>query len=236
VLDRPATRPVRFVPTSLGPWAAPAPLYRGPHASDRTATVRGKKGGSATIVYKGHLNGGGASTTVAFDRFTDDGTTFVSGTMSGASAAAGDGERRGWILKADIKVTGRHHGGLQMDLNVDNAARPLPVMTGTIHADYDGRVAPPLPVLGPCYSTQPKASPLRLDLRRSGSKVVAMVTGDVYGDVRPVMNATVRWGAGVARTDADGHAVLPAQATTTGEVVATAGDTFVPASARLPAM
>jgi hypothetical protein len=233
-LDRPATQPVRFAPTSVGQWAMPASLYRGPHAIDRTAKVRGKKGGSATIIYKGHLNGG-ASTSVTFDRFTDDGATFVSGTMSGASAVAGDGERRGWLLKADIKVTGRHRGNLQMNLNIDNSARPLPVMTGTIHADYDGRVAPPLPALEPCYSTQPKASPLRLALRRSGAKVIATVTGDVYGDVRPVMNATIRWGTLVVRTDANGHAELPAQTKPIGEVVATAGDTFVPVSARLPA-
>jgi hypothetical protein len=228
-LDRAPTKPAPAGPTVVGDWAVPARLYRGPHAQDRQATVRGKAGGRATITLTGKLGGGGAMTKVVFDRFTDDGVTFVSGTMSQAAERKGEGERRGWSLLSDVKVTGRYTGALTMDLYVDNAARPLPKMTGTLSASYDGKAAAPLPALGACYAAQPKASPLRLDLKSRAGGLLATVSADVYGDVRPVMNATVRSGAATVRTDSRGQAVLPGAK---GEVTASAGDTFLPARAR----
>lgn len=193
-LGRAPTRPVSFGPSLVGAWAVPVKLYRGPHAEERTVVVRGKAGGRATITYKGSLGGGGASTSVMFDRFTDDGTTFVTGSMSGAAGKQGIGERRAWTLLAHVTVTGRHTGKLDMDLTIDNAARPLPAMSGTLSAVYDGKVAPPLPALGPCYDALPKATPLRVELKRAGGGIRAKVSADIYGDIRPVMNATLRYG------------------------------------------
>jgi hypothetical protein len=233
-LGRAPTRPVPVTPTKVGSWAVPAKLYQGPHASERKAVVRGRAGGQATITYTGRLGGGGAATSVVFDRFTDDGTTFVTGTMSGAATKQGEGERRGWSLRADVAVTGRHTGMLKMDLTIDNAAKPVPAMTGSLSAVYDGKVAPRLPDVGPCYDAQAKASPLRLDLKRSGNRVRASVTSDVYGDVRPVMNATIRFGAASVKTDARGQAMLPISRGETPEIVATAGDTFLAARATVP--
>lgn len=227
-LERAPTQPTPAGPTVIGDWALPASLYRGPHAQDRQVTVRGKAGGRATIALTGKLGGGGATTKVVFDRFTDDGATFVSGTMTQAAERQGEGERRGWSLFSNVKVTGRHTGALAMDLRVDNAARPLPKMIGAISASYDGKVAPPLPSLGACYAAQPKASPLRLDLKSVANGLQATVTADVYGDVRPVINATVRSGGQAVRTDSRGQAILDGAM---GEVSASAGDTFLPARA-----
>lgn len=230
-LDREAGEPAAPVPSRVGDWAVPASLYEGPHARDRTALVKGRRGGTATIEYRGTL-GGGAATSVRFDRFTDDGLTFVSGTMSGASDVKGEGERRAWRLLADVEVSGRHTGGLEMDLTIDNGAKPLPHMTGRLKATYDGKVAPPLPELAPCYDRQPVAAPLRLRLAPAGKTYVVTVTADVSGDERPVMGARVRVGNTTLRTDAEGKARLPANAR--GEVRASAGDTFVPAEAEIP--
>jgi hypothetical protein len=231
-LDRAPTAPRPVVRTVIGDWAPPAGLYRGPHAEDRTVIVRGRAGGQATLKLTGKLGGGGAATSVVFDRFTDDGETFVSGAMSQASDVAGEGERRGWTLKSDLAVTGHHTGRMLMDLKIDNAARPLPVLSGTLSAVYDGRTAPPLPPLGACYDKQPKPTPLRLDWARAGGAVRAKVTADIAGDVRPVMNATLRVGTRVVKTNARGEAEFVAPKDSDTEVVATAGDTFLPARAR----
>jgi hypothetical protein len=45
------------------------------------------------------------------------------------------------------------------------------------------------------------------------------------------MNATVRYGALSVATDAGGEALLPIGSGEGGDVVATAGDTFIPVSA-----
>ena len=233
-LGREPTSPIAPVATAIGDWAPPAALYRGPHAEDRTALVRGRAGGEATITLRGKLGGGGASTMIVFDRFTDDGETFVSGTMSHAADVEGVGERRGWTLHSDVVVSGRHTGSLQMDMRIDNSVRPLPDMSGTISAVYDGRPAPPLPQLGPCYDRLPQPSPLRLEVRRIGGSAVANVTADVYGDIRPVMNAILRYGDYTVTTDARGQAQLPVSSGEAGEIVVSAGDTFVPARAMIP--
>ena len=62
-------------------------------------------------------------------------------------------------------------------------------------------------------------------------RIRAIVTADVLGDVRPVMNATVRYGALSVTTDAGGEAMLPIDSGEGGDVVATAGNRFVPATA-----
>ncbi len=214
----------------VGKWAPATAAYRGPHAAQRTVIVRGRGGGRATITYRGTL-GGGAATSVLYEKFTDDGATFVNGAMSGSSGVQGVGEKRVWTLWADVSISGRHTGKLLMGLTIDNAAKPLPAMTGRMSAVYDGKTAPPLPALGPCYSAQPRPMPLHLELKRIGSEIRATVTADIYGDIRPVMNATLRWGRGTVKTNAIGQATLSAEMHTPGEIVASAGDTFLPARA-----
>ena len=113
-----------------------------------------------------------------------------------------------------------------MDLTLDNAAK-LPVKQGTISAVYDGKAAPPLPDLGPCYDKLPKASPLRLNATRKGSRVQAVVTANVYGDVRPVAGAIVQVGSVSSRTDEHGAATITLPETGGSvDITATAGDTF----------
>ncbi|WP_133244785.1 hypothetical protein [Caulobacter radicis] len=225
-LGRPAAAPVPIRPSVVGPWATPAAAYAGPNAVDRAVTVKGRAGGSARISYSGALDTG-AATSVTFDRYSDDGATFVDGEMAGRST------KGVWRLTADVQVSGAHVGRTTMDLTINNSARPLPTRTGTIFSVYDGKVAPPLPKLGACYADLPKPSPLSLRLDRRGQALWASVTANVYGDVRPVMNATVRWGRLQARTDAKGVARLTG-AGGRGPVTASAGDTFLPISRRAP--
>jgi hypothetical protein len=227
-LVREPTSPVPAAPSEIGTWAPPAAGYEGPHAAERTVTVRGEAGGKATIRYSGAL-GQNAATVVVFERFTDDGRSFVDGTMEISSLTGR------WKLFADVAVSGEHSGNLKMDLKLDNNIRPVPAKTGTITAIYDGKTAPPLPEVGPCYDKLPKPSPLRLEATRAGNELQATVTADVYGDVRPVAGAVVQAGAASARTDASGVAIIKVAGDSGNlAVTATAGDTFIPATISTP--
>jgi hypothetical protein len=147
-----------------------------------------------------------------------DGRTFVDGTLSGSSE---DATAKPWQLKADVKVTGEHTGTLEVNLSVDNAHKPLPAKSGTFVAIYDGKRAPALPKLGPCYSKLPKATPLAVAARRSGSRVKLTVTADIEGDNQPLAGAEVKAGGRTTKTDSHGRATVAA-----GKIVVAAGDTF----------
>ena len=225
-LDIPATDPVRSGSSAVGSWAPPAGTFVGLNAN-RTVTVNGEAGGTATITYTGLLASGGVS--VTYNRFTDDGRTFVDGTQSSSGPVP-------WTLKADIRVSGAHTGFMKLDLTInasDDPGSPLPIKTGTATAVYDGKAAPPLPELGPCYDQLPKPYPLRLDLKRTGNHVKATVTANIGGDARPVYNARVRSGSDTVRTDSKGQATLKFVGKGR-QVTATAGETFIPASAPTP--
>ena len=226
-LLREPTQAVAVSSSRVGNWAPPAAQYAGPHATERTVVVRGNRGGTATLEFSGSL-GKNATTSVIFERFTDDGRSFVDGTMDVSSLTGR------WKLAADVRVSGEHDGSLEMDLKLDNAAKPLPLKEGTITAIYDGKPAPALPNLGPCYEKLPRPSPLRLDLSQKGNQVHAAVTADIDGDVRPVAGALVQLGQQSARTGVSGMARIDG-VDVSGQVTATAvaGDTFAPATASL---
>jgi len=220
-LDRAPGKPAKAAATTVGAWAPPAVTFPGTLSSNRTVTVHGLKGGSATIVYQGTLVSG--STNVTFDHYTDDGRTFVDGTMSGGNP---DPTMMPWTLKADVTVTGAHTGRLRADLVVDNNHKPLPAKTGTFAATYDGKAAPPLPELGQCYSRLPKPTPLTVQARAAGGRVRVTVTADIAGDRRPVRGAVVRVGARRARTNGAGRATLSGIGSGRHTITASAGDTF----------
>ena len=222
-LDRPATRP-RTASTTVGAWAPAAATFRGTLAGDRTALARGDAGGTATVVSTGTLASG--SVRVTFSRFTDDGRTFVDGTVSVANP---DATSQPWVIRIDVRASGAHTGAMHADLRVNNATKPLPTKSGTWTAVYDGRSAPPLPALGPCYAQLPQPSRLAVAARRAGRRALVTVTADVAGDRRPVHRARVRIAGRTVKTGADGRAVLrlPARGRAVA-VTATAGDTFLP--------
>jgi hypothetical protein len=219
-LAREPTSSVPVSPSTVGSWAPPAANYAGPLATERTVVVAAGGGGTATLRYSGSL-GKDAAMKVVYDRFTDDGRTFVDGHVDISSL-----DQR-WRLSGSVTVSGDHTGRFEMDLALDNAAK-LPVKQGTISAVYDGKAAPPLPDLGPCYDKLPKPSPLTLDVTRKGSRVLAIVTADVYGDVRPVAGAIVRAGSTSSRTDENGAATITLPETGGSvDITASAGDTFI---------
>jgi hypothetical protein len=228
-IDRPATRPQRAVSSAVGAWAPAAATYQGPLAADRHVVVPGPRGGTATLTYTGNLSGGGMS--VTFDHWTADGHTFVTGTMSAGNPAETTAP---WTIRDDVTVSGAHTGRLRADLVINNNHHPLPRMTGSFSAVYDGHRAPPLAHLGACPAELPRATPLQATAHVHGNRVTVRVWADIDGDRRPVVRALVRGGTRRVSTNAAGRATLTlahgrGAVRSVGRrhtVVVSAGDTF----------
>jgi hypothetical protein len=231
-IDRRAGKPERIVSSRDGDWATPPSEYVATTGSNASVTVEGHGGGTADISYSGNLAAG--EWEAVFHDYSADGKTFVDGPYKVTSSNSGSY----WTIEAGIDVTGAHTGSLDADLIVNNGASPLPEMTGSFDAVYDGEKAPPLPKLGACYDDLPQKSDLELDtkVRRTGRGrlVIAQVTADVDGDERPVQRATVKLDGAKARTNRRGRATLYVfGGHRRYRVVATAGDTFNRASERV---
>jgi hypothetical protein len=208
-----------IVASRVGDWAPTVEQWRGAFAADQQITVKGDSGGSAVRTFRGNIAVGGAS--VTFNRFADDGVTFVDGTMSGGSE---DGKIT--TIKVDVHVSGANTGAMKADLMVKTTDQP-PSFSGSWSAMYNGKDALPLPPLGACYDTLPKPSKLMVEVKRTGKNESVTVTTNVYGDVRPVQNATVGTEGKTLKTNGDGQVFLPLTAKGKHKVIMTAGDTFI---------
>ncbi len=221
-LKRDAGVPVPISSSRIGDWAVSAGRYQGPHAVEQSVEVKGDHGGVARMKFSGLL-GKDAATTVEFDRFTDDGETYVNGMMKAVSQ---DGT---WQMDADVTVSGENTGKLSMNLVFDNKAKPLPLKEGTITSVYNGKTAPSLPDLAACHDRIPKPSPLDVVFMREENHLTVKVSANVHTDVRPVAGATVSIGSTEVHTDSDGMARLRLPDDIEQQVVrVSAGDTFVP--------
>jgi hypothetical protein len=241
-IDRRPGKEQKIVSSNVGSWAPPPNEYVATTGSNASVTVNGHGGGTADISYSGNLASGDWSAT--FNHYSRDGKTFVDGTYRVTSTNTGSY----WTIDADITVTGQHTGSLQANLVVNNGASPLPVKSGTFHAVYDGKTAPPLPKLGPCYKELPRKTKLEVTARSykngSGNFIVAHVsanTGDggpypPTADRRPVQDAMVKVRQLSGRTDAAGRAIIRVPESAAGYPVrAFAGDTFAPGQAAVRA-
>jgi hypothetical protein len=229
-IDRRPTKALRVVNSAVGSWAPSAIAYHGAISSATTVVVKGSGGGTATLAFTGNLIGGASSTT--FNHYSDDGTSFVDGSYAVSDP---DAATFPWHITANITISGAHSGSLQADLTIDNT-KAVPTKSGTFTAVYDGHTAPALPALGPCYQSLPRPSRLHLAIvRRSRTTFAVTVSADVYGDSRPVQNALVTFAGLSARTDAHGRAIIRvhARGKRARTVIASAGDTFIPARAHV---
>ncbi|MBG0816497.1 hypothetical protein [Planomonospora sp. ID82291] len=147
---------------------------------------------------------------VRYDRYSDDGRTFLTGTESLTTP----GPTLLGIWRADLQATGRHSGRLRGELTVTRPAK----VTGTVTSDVDGVRSSGLPTQADCPGT--KQPPLILGPIRIGDPangripLTVEVTARVPEDptLRPVTGATVTVGGAQATTDDQGVArlVLPA--------------------------
>jgi len=243
-LDRPATKPLKVVSSTVGAWARTPVAYKGVIDSGVDVTVKGLRAGTATIHYGGLLIDGEYS--VRYDGYSDDGRSFVTGTEMIDTPGFGQ------LLAhntADLRITGEHTGSMKADFHMGRNAG-TPGAYGHVAAELDGyKLEGDIPKLGPCPTKLPKRSPLTVAAtarKAAGGRTAVRVTvtadaaPDVQtaagrGDRRPVARATVRVAGRTARTDARGRAtiVLPAVKRGAQRVRATAGDTFTPGTKRV---
>ncbi|WP_182902249.1 hypothetical protein [Microbispora sp. H10830] len=229
VLRFPARTPVTPTPVvdldtiDLSRSTVPYTRYRGVASRQvHGRTVHGAGGGTARMEFTGTFLSGRWE--VRYDHYSDDGESFVSGTESLTTPAS----LVSATWRADLTVTGRHHGYLRGDLDVRSPAR----FSGTVRSEVDGRLLSGVPTQADCPGV--RRPPLSLVVRPAGGGTSEVrVTATVPEDPtpRPVRGATVTAGGRTAVTGADGVARVPVAPS--GQVTAAAGG-FAGAAASMP--
>lgn len=237
-LKRAASRPQPVVSSAVGSWARRPGDYKGTIDSNALlVTVNGLHSGRAFLTHFGTIAAGNWS--VTYDRYSDDGLSFLSGTESVVSPLLAQTPA---TMRADLRLTGARTGYMRADYTIGRSLG-RPVASGGVDAMLDGyRIAGDIPRLGACPDKLPTAQPLELTASVApGSGGTRVVTAHVeadsdpdgyaagsFGDRRPVAGAVVTVAGQQAETDAHGDAtiVVPAGGSGPLEVGASAGDTF----------
>lgn len=241
-LKRRPTRAIPVVSSAPGAWARTPAQYKGTIDSNALlVTVHGLHSGRAFLSHFGTIASG--SWSVTYDRYSDDGLTFVSGTESIVSPLLA---QRPAINRADLTISGTRTGYMRADFTIGRLLG-RPVASGGVEAELDGyRLAGDIPRLGACRDKLPRTAPLELTASaRPGDGGTRIVTAHVeadsdpdgyaagsFGDRRAVHGAVVTVAGVTAETDEEGNAVVVVPAGSSGPltVAATAGDTFEPDS------
>lgn len=240
-LKRRATAPLPVVSSAVGAWARAPGDYKGTIDSNALlVTVHGLHSGRAFLSHFGTIAAG--SWSVTYDRYSDDGLSFVSGTESIVSPLLA---QQPAVNRADLVLTGARSGYMRADYTIGRQGG-RPFGTGHVEAELDGyRLSGNIPPIGPCPERLPRSAPLELTASAAaGSGGTRVVTAHVeadsdpdgyaagsFGDRRPVHGAVVTVAGLSAETDAGGDAtvVVPAGSSGPLTVSATAGDTFTAA-------
>jgi hypothetical protein len=230
--SRKPTQPVRTVSSDVGAWA-PAPTdYHGAMGYQGTVVLPGPGGGTVTVTYGGDPGPGlffGGTWTETYDKYSDDGRSFVSGTAKVDGLLAG-------TYSAHLTMTGQHTGSQDAELTMKSLS-----VSGHAESTLDGHtISGPKPEMlagGACPSLLPKKPALRATSTRVGNGVYKVtVTASIAGmgptesatDTRPVNHAAIKVGKQTTYTNTQGVATL--KAPTSGKLTVTAGDTLKPAT------
>lgn len=235
VLRFPGLRPTRPDPVvdldtiGIDRWAIPYGDFHGMAAQPAAAHVlAGPKGGTATITYAGAFAGGTFS--VRFDRWSQDGRSFLSGTeqvdVPNPLVAS--------HYAADLTLTGAHTGTMHADLLMR-----AQTASGSIDSTYDGHHLSGVPTQADCPGLHRPALQLTL-LRRTRAphgrlRLTLRVTSRVAGDAedRPVLAATVSAGRVRATTDAHGRVRLVVRRLRWPATITADAGSFAPAIVRV---
>jgi hypothetical protein len=208
-------------------WTIPADSYTGLPARPQAArVVHGEDSGTATMTFVGNFAGG--SWTVNFDRYSDDGRSFVSGSesISYPNALATS------TYTADLSVTGAHEGSMRANVQVIYPSS----FEGTATSTVDGKTLDGIPTQETCpgiskpelRATVGKEREFAGGRRRLRIDVSAEIAED--RKARPVEHAGIRLRAedgSRVRTQTNGRgiarALIPAGFPDDYEVVAIAG-------------
>jgi hypothetical protein len=210
-------------------WAVPYGAYQG-MASQQVAghAVPGRAAGTATLDFAGSFITGTWS--VAYDGYSDDGASFVSGTESVTATNA----LTDVTWSADLSVRGASNGHLRGTLAVSGPGS----FSGAIESEVDGLRFDRVPTQADCPGVRPPplaiAAVERTARAEGGWRLLVRVTAQVPEDPSPraVRRARVESGGAEALTDYYGWAILEGEGDTPAEVKASAGG-FLAASATL---
>lgn len=230
-IDRDPSPIPAAVTTQVGDWAETPADFDGIFFTPSSAVINGKSAGQISVTYAGNVAAG--QYVAVYNGYSEDGENFLDGTAiaTGGPTTAINYSVNLTSTDASGAVIGGTTGALQFMSKqpAAPAGEPPSNKSGNLSSTFKGKTAAPLPDVGPCPDSLPKPSPLIVTATRSGTQVRVNVTADVYGDVRPVRHAVVRYGTQQLKTDDLGNAVLAADSST--RVQASAGDTFLPAEA-----
>jgi hypothetical protein len=242
-LDRSPTEPVPTVRTEIGDWASTPQQYTGAFGFPGVTTVDGPAGGTATIVRDGNvasING-----RVTYDRYSDDGRTFIDGTEEITGSPVRDALRYVARLRA-TDAKGKEIGHADIDLTFQQKTpspqphAPPSTVSGHAEAEFKGRKSTGIPEAAPCPNDMPRPSQLEVAAHRvkgaQGIVVKVRVTATILGDTRPVRRARVKLAGRRAFTDDEGLATIPVKRggrRGNWTAVASAGDTFDPGRAEV---
>ena len=197
--------------TVVGKWAPKPQGYLGLTAFQGSHTFKGKHGGSVNVTMIGSLSQA-SKFSVTYDRYSGDGHSFLDGvsTVEGSIQLPMN-------ITSDVRVTdqrGNAIGYKDISINITSitpapeAWLPQTQMEAETVVSWGGTTRNTLARVGTCFNTLPQESPLFLAITRSSTGIKAVVTADIYGDVRPVQGAVVTIGHQTATTGSDGGAFL----------------------------
>jgi hypothetical protein len=235
--SRKPTQPLRAVSSDVGSWAPTPVNYHGAMGFKGTVTLRGPGGGTVTVTYGGSPGPGvlfGGDWSETYNKYSDDGKSFVSGTVKIHGLLEG-------TYSAHLKMTGQHTGSQDAEITLKSLS-----VSGHSESTLDGHtITGPKPDMlngGACPTLLPKKPALTVTSKSLGkSRYQLKVTASIAGmgateslvDTRPVNDATIKVGSQTLHTSAQGVAVVKTSGSR--NVTVTAGDTLGSAHLRLPA-
>jgi hypothetical protein len=232
----PPAKPLPVTSSDVGGWAPSVRTASTGFDHPATVTIHGKASGTATISYTGNILSSADS--VTYSHYSDDGTTFADGTEAIDNPQL---LTTPVSLRADILITGAHHGFFHADMTAGEGAGQTP--SGTVESELDGAYRSGLPRPGACPQSMPHPTPviMRTVVRGqgAGARLIVHVTASISGagmnelgrDTRPIEHATVVIDGKRLTTGPAGTATVLLPIARRYRMRVSAGDTFTPARA-----
>jgi hypothetical protein len=201
-------KPLPVVSSRVGSWAVAPADYHPATGYTGTKQFAGPGGGSVTVEYGGNpgiLDGAWSET---YDDYSEDGSTFINGTISVAGSLLDGG-----TYDSHLTIAGAHTGSTDVSLTTG----------GSVHgtSTYDGNtVSGPTATQaaqGACPDLRPKKPALEVKREWLGrhryrvrvtASVADMGINESMTDTRPVEHAKLRLGAETVHTNRRGIAIV----------------------------
>lgn len=165
-------------PTVIGDWAVNISDWKGVYENNEINIT--DQIGNINIKYYTSLFS--KKTTVSFNNYSEDGTTFICGYID-SNLELKPTINHTSFLKINISISGENKGYILTNItrNINNS------LEGTWISKYNKDVYSGIPEIGPCYEKLPKLT--NMYIYQIKKKIC--VFANIYGDERPIQNAKV---------------------------------------------